>query len=150
MVPTETMLEKPMFSLKLLSNIAVSRAPLWLRSPTLPGLAMAPAKVALRPVTGFITPRQLGPMILIRPRRASARTRSSSSIPSGPLSLQPAAVLTPPATTPPRPRRRGEPPLLWPPPPRPRPPEAGGDDDGPLDPRLHALGDDVRHRRCGS
>jgi len=60
MVPTETMLEKPMFSLKLLSNIAVSRAPLWLRSPTLPCLAMAPAKVALRPVTGFITPEAVG------------------------------------------------------------------------------------------
>jgi hypothetical protein len=36
MVPTETMLEKPMFSLKLRSSMAVSRAPLWLRSPTLP------------------------------------------------------------------------------------------------------------------
>ena len=32
--------------------------------------AMALAKVAFRPVSGLITPRQFGPMIRIRPRRA--------------------------------------------------------------------------------
>jgi len=37
-------------------------------------------------------------MILIRPRRASARTRSSSSIPSGPVSLKPAEMMMAPST----------------------------------------------------
>ena len=59
---------------------------------------MAPAKVALRPVVGFITPRQLGPMMRIRPRRASSRTCSSSSAPSGPVSLKPAEMMMAPST----------------------------------------------------
>ena len=37
-------------------------APLWLMKPTEPGRAMVVAKVAFRPVSGLITPRQLGPM----------------------------------------------------------------------------------------
>jgi hypothetical protein len=73
-------------------------APLWLRNPTLPGRAIAPAKVALRPVVGFMTPRQLGPMIRIRPRRASSRTCVSSSAPSGPVSRKPAEIMMAPST----------------------------------------------------
>ena len=59
---------------------------------------MAPAKVALKPVGGFITPRQLGPTILILPRLASSRTRCSSSTPSGPVSLKPAEMMMAPST----------------------------------------------------
>ena len=45
-------------------------APLWLMKPTVPGRAMAAAKVAFSPVSGLITPRQFGPMtrILAAPR----------------------------------------------------------------------------------
>ena len=64
----------------------------------LPGRAMAPAKVAFRPVIGFITPRQFGPMTRIRPRRACSRTRRSSSIPSAPVSLKPAEMMIAPRT----------------------------------------------------
>jgi hypothetical protein len=39
----------------------VQSAPLWLMKPTLPGRAMAPAKVAFSPRRGFIRPRQFGP-----------------------------------------------------------------------------------------
>ena len=37
-------------------------APLWLMKATLPGRAMLWANVAFRPVIGFITPRQFGPI----------------------------------------------------------------------------------------
>ena len=73
-------------------------APLWLRNPTLPGRAMPEAKVALRPVIGFITPRQLGPTVRIRPCRASSRVCLSSSAPSGPVSLKPAEIMIAPPT----------------------------------------------------
>src|SRR5215211_7553337 len=89
MEPALTSAENPMFSIKLWSRMAVSKAPLWLRRATLPGRAIAPAKVALRPVGGFMTPRQLGPTILILPRLASSRTWCSSSAPSDPVSLKP-------------------------------------------------------------
>ena len=76
----------------------MQRAPLWLRKPTLPGRAIAPAKVALRPVSGFITPRQFGPMIRMPPRRACSMIRRSSSTPSGPISLKPAEMMIAPWT----------------------------------------------------
>ena len=63
---------KPTRSRRLQSRIAVHSAPLWLMKPTLPGRAIAPANVALRPLQGAITPRQFGPISRIRPRRASA------------------------------------------------------------------------------
>ena len=87
-----------MFSRKLWSRMAVKSAPLWLRKPTLPGRAIAPAKVALKPEFGLITPKEFGPIIRIRPRRASSSTRSSSSAPSGPVSLKPAEMTTAPRT----------------------------------------------------
>ena len=63
---------------------------------------MPAAKVALRPVSGLITPRQFGPMMRMRPRRASASTFASSSTPAGPVSLKPAEMMiafgTPPST----------------------------------------------------
>src|SRR5215204_2529457 len=98
MEPALTSAENPMFSIKLWSRIAVSKAPLWLRSATLPGRAIAPAKVALRPVGGFMTPRQLGPTILILPRLASSRTWRSSFAPSDPVSLKPAEIIMAPST----------------------------------------------------
>ena len=77
-------------------------APLWLMKPTLPRRAMVVAKVALRPLVGLITPRQLGPMMRILPRRACSRICRSSSTPAGPVSLKPAemmmALLTPRST----------------------------------------------------
>lgn len=45
------------------------KAPLWLMKATLPGRAMAPARLALIPVSGDITPREFGPMIRNPPRR---------------------------------------------------------------------------------
>src|ERR687897_63354 len=58
--PTETKALKPTLARKLQSSTAVQRAPLWLRKPMLPGRAMAPAKVAFRPVAGFIRPGAVG------------------------------------------------------------------------------------------
>ena len=74
------------------------RAPLWLRNPTVPRRAIPAANVALSPSTGFITPRQLGPISRIRPRRACSITRRSSSAPSGPTSLKPAEMMIAPLT----------------------------------------------------
>ena len=45
--------------------MAVSSAPLWLRNATFPGKAMSWAKVAFRPASGFMMPRQLGPITRI-------------------------------------------------------------------------------------
>ena len=61
MEPTETKALKPTISLRLQSSTAVHSAPLWLMKPTEPGRAMVVAKVAFRPESGLITPRQLGP-----------------------------------------------------------------------------------------
>ena len=47
-------------------------APLWLRKATLPGRAIAWAKVALKPLSGLITPRQFGPNRRIRPAPPAA------------------------------------------------------------------------------
>src|ERR1039458_3017093 len=68
MEPTDTNPLKPTFSRRLQSSTAVQRAPLWLMKATFPGRATVWAKVALKPRTGFITPRQLGPIrrILLR------------------------------------------------------------------------------------
>ena len=67
----ETKALKPTFSCKLQSSTEVQSAPLWLMKPTMPGRAMPLAKVALMPVSGLITPRQLGPMM--RMRRGAGR-----------------------------------------------------------------------------
>ncbi len=73
-------------------------APLWLMNATLPGRAIEAANVALRPVSGFITPRQLGPMMRMRALRAISSTRRSSSSPPGPSSLKPAEMMIAPLT----------------------------------------------------
>ena len=52
MEPSETKALKPTFSFKLQSRMAVQRAPLWLMKPTLPGRAMAAAKVAFKFAAG--------------------------------------------------------------------------------------------------
>ena len=95
--PTETQALKPTFSRKLQSSTAVSSAPLWLMKPTLPGRAMALAKVAFRCVAGRITPRQFGPIRRILPRALSAICRSSST-PAAPASLNPAEMMIAPFT----------------------------------------------------
>ncbi len=96
--PIETNALKPTLTRRLQSRIAVHRAPLWLRNPTVPRRAIPAANVALRPTTGFITPRQLGPISRIRPRRACSSTRRSSSTPAGPTSLKPAEMMIAPLT----------------------------------------------------
>ena len=85
---------KPTFSRKLQSRIAVSRAPLWLMKATLPGRAMVCAKVAFSPRTGFITPRQLGPIRRILPRMI-CEIWLSNSLPCSPCSLNPAEITMP-------------------------------------------------------
>ena len=70
------------------------RAPLWLMKPRFPGARMDAANVAFRPVSGFIKPRQFGPMIRIRPRRASVRISCSSLRPAAPVSRKPAVMMT--------------------------------------------------------
>jgi hypothetical protein len=84
---------KPTFSWKLQSRIAVQSAPLWLMKATFPGRAMEAAKVALKPSAGDITPRQLGPMMRMPPRCASARISCSIAAPPGPVSLKPAEMM---------------------------------------------------------
>jgi len=63
---------------------------------------MVLAKVAFSPVMGFMTPRQLGPMMRMWPLRAILRICCSSAAPSGPVSLKPAEMMiaawTPTAT----------------------------------------------------
>ncbi len=71
-------------------------APDWLRKPTWPGRAMVPAKVALRPVRGFISPRQLGPTSRMPERRRPSRMRASRAMPAAPISRKPAeSTITP-------------------------------------------------------
>jgi hypothetical protein len=63
---------------------------------------MVGAKVALKPVTGLMMPRQFGPTMRMRPRRASSASWCSSSSPGAPVSLNPAEVtiaLVTPAST---------------------------------------------------
>src|SRR5579871_152714 len=98
MEPTERKALKPTISLRLQSSTAVQSAPLWLMNPTDPGRAMVVAKVAFNPVSGAITPRQLGPMTRTLPARASSRTCRSKAAPSGPISLNPAEITTAPRT----------------------------------------------------
>ena len=68
MEPMETKALNPTISRKLQSRTAVQSAPHWLMKPTLPGLAMVAAKVALTPMFGIITPRQFGPTMRMLPR----------------------------------------------------------------------------------
>src|SRR5450631_100043 len=78
MEPIETKALKPTSSCRLQSRIAAQSAPLWLINPTLPGRAMAFAKVAFSPDSGLMMPRQLGPTTRI-PRAFSIIWRSSST-----------------------------------------------------------------------
>src|SRR5262245_23544781 len=98
MEPTENMALKPTFSLRLQSRTAEQNAPLWLKKATFPGLGINGAKVAFRPLTGLITPRQFGPMMRRLPRRASARIWRSRSRPTAPDSLKPADRMIAPWT----------------------------------------------------
>ena len=95
MEPMETKPLKPTFSRMLQSSTAVHRAPLWLMKATLPGRAMLLAKVAFSPSTGFMTPRQLGPMMRMRPPMVCMISVSSSA-PLAPVSLKPAEMTMPP------------------------------------------------------
>ena len=78
--------------------MAVSSAPDWLMNPTDPGRAIVVANVAFSPEMGFMTPRQLGPMMRKLPFLASARVASSSAAPFGPVSLNPAEMMMAPRT----------------------------------------------------
>ena len=98
MEPIERNALKPTCSRRLQSRIAVQIAPLWLTSATLPGRAIVVAKVAFNPARGLITPRQLGPMMRMRPRLASSSTWRSSSAPALPASLKPAEMMIAPFT----------------------------------------------------
>ena len=92
MEPSETTALNPTSSPRLQSRIAVRRAPDWLTKPTRPGFAIPAANVALKPLMGLMTPRQLGPTIRMPDSRARARIRRSSATPSGPISLNPAEM----------------------------------------------------------
>ncbi len=59
---------------------------------------MVVAKVAFMPVSGAITPRQLGPMTRMPAACAAARSCCSSAAPSGPISLKPAEITIAPRT----------------------------------------------------
>ena len=83
MEPSDTMELKPTFSRSAQSRTAVTSAPVWLTNATRPRGAMAAANVAFNPVTGLITPRQLGPMSRMPYRRAASTAWRSSSAPSG-------------------------------------------------------------------
>ena len=96
--PSEANAENPTFSRRLQSSTAVHSAPLWLMKATFPGRAMPEAKVALRPVRGLITPRQLGPTRRMPPRATCCFTSRSSATPSGPASLNPAEMTMAPCT----------------------------------------------------
>ena len=92
--PSDTIELKPTLSRAAQSRIAVSRAPDCEMKPTRPGLAMPAANVAFIAPTGFMIPRQFGPRTRIPWRRAFSRTWRSSSTPSGPISLNPALMIT--------------------------------------------------------
>ena len=94
----ETKALKPTISLRLQSSTAVHSAPLWLMKPTEPGRAMVVAKVAFRPVSGLITPRQLGPITRMLAACASSSSWCSRAAPSGPISLKPAEMTMAPRT----------------------------------------------------
>jgi hypothetical protein len=96
--PIDTNELKPTFSRKLQSRIAVRSAPLWLTNATSPSFAIDPAKVALRPFGGRITPRQLGPTIRMSWSRAISLISRSSSAPSSPTSRKPADTMMSPST----------------------------------------------------
>ena len=57
---------------------------------------MAEAKVAFNPLTGLITPRQLGPIMRMPLRLACCLIWRSSSTPFGPVSLKPAEMMIAP------------------------------------------------------
>ena len=65
---------------------------------TLPGSAIPLLNVAFRPISGFITPRQFGPMSRIPPRRACFKTCCSNSRPAVPSSRNPAEITIAPLT----------------------------------------------------
>src|SRR5450755_3379663 len=91
MAPTLTKLLKPMWRSSAQSRIDVQMAPLWLKRATRPGGAIAAAKLALRLLGGWMTPRQLGPMMRILPR--AARIFASRARPSAPNSEKPAEMM---------------------------------------------------------
>ena len=64
--------------------------------PTFPGRAILLAKVAFNPVFGFITPKQLGPIILIFPPCACCSISCSKTRPFSPASLKPAEIIIAP------------------------------------------------------
>ena len=100
--PSDTMLLKPTRSRRLQSRIAVMSAPLWPMNATRPRPASVDAKVAFKPDTGLMTPRQFGPMSRMSWARAWSTSARSSAAPSGPTSLKPAEMtMTLPIPAPP-------------------------------------------------
>ena len=74
------------------SGRAMQTAPDWDTSPREPACAAPRAKVALRPNSGRMMPRQFGPRTRIRWRRALASIACSSAAPCVPVSENPAAA----------------------------------------------------------
>ena len=71
----------------------VIRAPDWESRPTAPAGGGDSAKLALSRADGRSTPRQLGPMRRMPPRRAAATISSCSRRPSSPISEKPAEMM---------------------------------------------------------
>ncbi len=97
MFPTETKYENPMPSSSAQSSTDVQSAPDWEMKPMWPLAGEAAAKLAFKLIPGTISPRQLGPRILMPSNlRCSWRTSCSSFRPSAPISRKPAEMITSP------------------------------------------------------
>ena len=94
----ETKALKPTFSRKLQSRTAVQSAPLWLMKPTLPGRAIALAKVAFRRVRGAHHAQAVRADDPHLAARLFAAIWRSSSAPAAPVSLNPAEMTIAPFT----------------------------------------------------
>ena len=87
-------LENPTSLVCAQSRIAVHKAPDCDTKARLPILALPWLNVALRPISGRITPKQLGPIKRMLWRLAFSSTARSSFIPAAPASPNPAVIMT--------------------------------------------------------
>ena len=92
--PTETNWEKPILVPLAQSSRIVPIAPDCDVTATWPGIGKSSVNVAFRRLRVLITPRQLGPSTLMPYLEAISPTRRSSSAPSGPVSRNPADMMT--------------------------------------------------------
>ena len=87
-------LEKPTSFDLAQSKIAVHKAPDCEIKAILPAIALPLLKVAFSPISGRITPRQLGPISRISYCCAFSSTSCSKALPASPASPKPAVIIT--------------------------------------------------------